>query len=285
MTTREGLALAAELFGDGMVSSFERLEAARRNLPHPRASQSLVEEVAVLGVGPGDLVADVGAWGGLWSERLAAKYGCRCIALDLSRKGLSESVARGVPAVVADAETLPLPAGSVDLVWCRDTMSTLESPQAVLTEFVRILRPGGGVMLYTAVTTPGLEPSERAWFLKALEAPPWWNLGRSPIDDAIKETGLEVVAFETRSPEYSEALMAVDPSEITDQLCRVAQMRRARSELEQALGASWYQRWLAWSHWQLYLILGKIDTAVWMLRKPPAAPERGAPGRRTSESP
>ena len=52
MTTREGLALAAELFGDGMVSTFERLEAARRILPDPRASQSLVDEVAVLGVGP-----------------------------------------------------------------------------------------------------------------------------------------------------------------------------------------------------------------------------------------
>lgn len=62
MTTREGLVLAAELFGDGMVSTFERLEAARRNLPAPQASTSLVEEMAVLGVGPGDLVADVGAW-------------------------------------------------------------------------------------------------------------------------------------------------------------------------------------------------------------------------------
>jgi hypothetical protein len=76
------------------------------------------------------------------------------------------------------------------------------------------------------------------------------------------------VAFETKSPEYSEALMAVDPSEISEQLCRVAQMRRARSALEQALGPSWYERWLAWSHWQVYLILGKIETAAWMLRKP-----------------
>ena len=277
MTSREGLGIAAELFGDEMVSTFERLEDVRRNLAAPRASQTLVDDVAVLGVGPGDLVADVGAWGGLWSERLTAKYGCRCIALDLSCKGLSECAARGVPAVVVDAEVLPLPTVSVDLVWCRDTMSTLESPRAVLTEFVRVLRPGGGVMLYTAVTTPRLESSERAWFLDALEAPTWWNLGRSPIDDAIKETGLEVVAFETKSPEYSEAIMAVDPSEISEQLCRVAQMRRARFELEQALGARWYERWLAWSHWQLYLILGKIETAAWMLRKPPApAPERGA---------
>ena len=269
MTTREGLVLAAELFGDAMVSTFERLETARRNLTAPQASQSLVEDVAVLGVGPGDLVADVGAWGGLWSERLRARYGCRCIALDVSRKGLSEATARGVPAVVADADVLPLPSASVDLVWCRDTLSTLESPQSALTEFVRILRPGGGVMLYTAVTTPLLEPLERAWFLDALEAPHWWNFGRSPIDDAIKETGLDVVAVETKSPEYSEAVMAGDPREISEQLCRVAQMRRARVELEQALGTTWYERWLAWSHWQLYLILGKIETAVWMLRKPP----------------
>lgn len=57
-------------------------------------------------------------------------------------------------------------------------------------------------MLYTAVTTPRLEPSERAWFLDALEAPPWCNLGRPPVDDAIKETGLDVVGFGTKPPEY-----------------------------------------------------------------------------------
>ena len=75
MTSREGRGSAAELFGDEMVSTFERLEAARRDLPAPRASQTLVDDVAVLGVGPGDLVADVGARGGLWSERLTARYG------------------------------------------------------------------------------------------------------------------------------------------------------------------------------------------------------------------
>ena len=84
-------------------------------------------------------------------------------------------------------------------------------------------------MLYNAVTTPRLEPSERAWFLDALEAPPWWNLGRSPIDDAIDETGLDVVAFETRSPEYSEALMAVDPGEISEQLCQSLDIGLAKS--------------------------------------------------------
>lgn len=268
MTGPRGLALAAEQFGEELIRSFERLEAARRELPPARGVRSLIDDVAVLGLASGDIVADVGAWGGLWSERLSTQYDCRCVALDLSPTGLSEAVGRGVPGVVADAESLPLRSESIDLVWCQDTMSCLEDPEAVLREFARVLRPGGGLMLSTALTTSLLEPLERHWFLQALESPAWWSLGRTPIDDAVDMTGFEIVGFEVRSPETSEALIAADAAEVSDQLARIAQLRRARPALEEVLGSKWYARWLAWSHWQAYLFLGKIETAVWMLRKP-----------------
>ena len=251
-----------------MIRSFERLEEARSTLPPPRDVQSLVDDVAMLGLASGAIVADVGAWGGLWSERLSERYSCRCVAIDLSRTGLSEAAGRGVPGVVGDADVLPLRSESIDLVWCRDTMSMLESPDAVLSEFARIVRPGGGVMLYTALTTSLLEPLERGWFLRALASPDWWGLGRAPIESAIQTAGFEIVAFELKSPEYSEALLESDPAEVTGQLARIAQLRRARSALEELLGCTWYERWLAWSHWQAYLFLGKIETAAWFLRKP-----------------
>lgn len=273
--TRTARLAASELFGEGMIRSFETLEQARGALPAPRSARTLVEDVAVLGIGQDDVVVDIGAWGGLWSERLSARYGCHCIALDLSHVGLSEAAGRRLPALRADATILPLRTSSVDVVWCRDTMSMLDDPGAVLREFSRVVKPGGGVALYTAYATELLEPSERAWFLAALDIPPWWGEGRPVVDHAVQEAGLDVVAFQVTSPEYSEAKLVEDLSEVTDELVRVAQLRRHRPALEEALGPRWYGRWLAWSHWQAYLLLGKIETAAWFLRAPA---EPGLPG-------
>ena len=266
--TRSARLAATELFGEEMIRSFETLERTRRALPAPRSASTLVEDIAILGVGPDDVVVDVGAWSGLWSERLSARYGCHCIALDLSHTGLSETAGSGVPGVRADAAVLPLRNGSVDIVWCRDTMSTLDSPGAVLGEFVRVVRRGGAVMLYTAYPTELLERAEKAWFLAALEAPAWWSDGRGVIDQAVRDAGLEVVAFEVTSPGYSESKLGEDVTEVADELARIAQLRRHRPALEEVLGPQWYDRWLAWSHWQAYLFLGKIETASWMLRTP-----------------
>ena len=51
-----------------------------------------------------------------------------------------------------------------------------EDPFATLTEFRRVLRAGGGVVLYTALTTDALEVHERAQLMRALGSPEWWAL-------------------------------------------------------------------------------------------------------------
>lgn len=109
-------------------------------------------------------------------------------------------------------------------------------------------------------------PSPASWLTlrSCLFAP----LPSTWIDDAVHTAGFEVVGFDVKSPEYSEALLEENPTEVTGQLARISQLRRTRAVLEDALGSSWYERWLAWSHWQTYLFLGKLETAAWMLRKP-----------------
>ena len=59
-----------------------------------------------------------------------------------------------------------------------------------------MLRPRGGVMLYTALPTSLLEPAERDRLLTALDAPAWWGSGRAPIDDAVNTAGFDVVGFD-----------------------------------------------------------------------------------------
>jgi len=266
MSGRE-LRIAEEQFSEAADEASSVLDALRRTLPSPADRVSLVEDAAALGIGAGQLVLDVGAGSGGWSRLLVDRFGCTCVAIDVARARVREASSDGLSALLADAELLPVASGSVDAIWCRDTLSTLEDPVLVLREFHRVLRRGGGVVLYTALTTELLESGERARLMKALSAPGWWALGRRPVDEAIAAAEFDVMQFELKSPAYSESLLATDPAEVTAQLAELAQLRRGRDVIEAAIGHDWYERFVAWSQWQLYLLLGKLDTALWLLRK------------------
>ena len=51
--------------------------------------------------------------------------------------------------IVGDLENIPLPDGSVDLVVCESVLEHLEKPQAVFSEFSRVLNSGGYLVLRT----------------------------------------------------------------------------------------------------------------------------------------
>jgi SAM-dependent methyltransferase len=69
-------------------------------------------------------------------------HGC-----DLSRSALAVAnapTAEGVDFRLATAERLPFDDGELDFVWIFDVLEHVESPEAVLAEVFRVLRPGGG---------------------------------------------------------------------------------------------------------------------------------------------
>ncbi|MCL4237716.1 MAG: methyltransferase domain-containing protein [Anaerolineae bacterium] len=77
----------------------------------------------------------------------------RIIALDLSRKMLARAAEKLAPfgdraaLLHHPAETLPFPDGAFDLVTCLETLEFLMGARAVLGELVRVLRPGGLLVL------------------------------------------------------------------------------------------------------------------------------------------
>ncbi len=74
---------------------------------------------------------------------------CRIIALRAARHGLN------LPVMNTAGETLPLPDASFDAVVCWDVIEHVQSPDRVLCEIARVLRPGG-VALVTVI-------NRRAW--------------------------------------------------------------------------------------------------------------------------
>ncbi len=102
------------------------------------------------------LVLDVGTGTGRLPRALLFQPAFRgqVIGVDLSRRMLSHAVesTRPYPGRVTliwqDAQTLPFPDDTFDAVTCLEVLEFTPNPKAVLRELVRVLRPGG-VLLVT----------------------------------------------------------------------------------------------------------------------------------------
>ena len=112
---------------------------------------------------------DAGCGTGFLSFELAAR-GHRVTGVDFAPAMLAE--ARGKAAQQnfpvrfeeADAERLPFPAASFDLAISRHVLWTLPHPEAAIGEWIRVLRPGGRLVVIDGQFGPGVlvEPSQNA---------------------------------------------------------------------------------------------------------------------------
>ncbi|MCA1727772.1 MAG: class I SAM-dependent methyltransferase [Actinobacteria bacterium] len=100
-------------------------------------------QLEVAALPSGLTVLDVGAGGSPYRE-LFDGVARRYVALDLDAPA----------SVLGAAERLPLRDGSVDLIACFQVLEHVESPEATVGEFCRVLRPGGRVLLTTHGTFP-----------------------------------------------------------------------------------------------------------------------------------
>ena len=93
-------------------------------------------------------VLDVGCGGGLLSEEFAA-LGCDVTGIDLSLPTLAaasrHAMASGLSIryLEGSAEQLAFESGTFDVVCCCDVLEHVDSPDAVIGEISRVLKPGG----------------------------------------------------------------------------------------------------------------------------------------------
>lgn len=97
-------------------------------------------------------ILDVGCGGGFLSNQLA-RQGYSVTGVDLSPESLSvahkHDVTGSVKYQVADAYKLPFENESFDVVTAMDFLEHVERPQDVISEFSRVLRPGGIFFYHT----------------------------------------------------------------------------------------------------------------------------------------
>jgi demethylmenaquinone methyltransferase / 2-methoxy-6-polyprenyl-1,4-benzoquinol methylase len=98
----------------------------------------------------GTRALDVAAGPGNVAAELVARGAHEVVALDLSLAMVAEGASRGherIRWVCGDAQRLPLPDASVDVVTISFGLRNVPDPQRALDEFARVLRPGGRVVV------------------------------------------------------------------------------------------------------------------------------------------
>jgi SAM-dependent methyltransferase len=247
----------------------------------PRSPEMLLDAPGWLGLGAGQLVLDAGCRDAAHAVALTRRYGCRAVGIDLVLAGLPKGgaydaaaeAAGRVALVQGDIQALPLADGAFDLVWCRDTLSCLPDCARALRECARVLRPGGGMVLYAVLATDRLEPGDRALVVEGLGNSAA-SMHQPTVEAALAAVGFEVVRRERIGSEWSEYRLERDPGHLIQDLLEVARLTRDRDRLEAALGPVWYQRALAFDLWRLQIVLGRLVPVLYALRKPAAGGQR-----------
>ena len=110
---------------------------------------------------PDEVLLDI-ATGGGHVARTFAPFVAKVIASDLTPEILThaevflrDSGVENFEMLLADAEDIPLPASSVDLVTCRIAPHHFPNPATFVTEAARVLREGGRFVLIDSTVEPG----------------------------------------------------------------------------------------------------------------------------------
>lgn len=109
------------------------------------------EEMDSLAPAPGQRLLDVGCSTGIMLGVLESVYGVSGVGIDFSARALAAAVARdpGGEYFSADALSLPFLDGSFDLAVSFGVIEHVSNPEAMVSEMARVLRPGGGMLVYT----------------------------------------------------------------------------------------------------------------------------------------
>lgn len=119
--------------------------------PAERAAWDRILELVLLRRGALEAI-DIGCGTGFLTFELVAR-GHHVTGVDFAPAMIAEArrkaETRGVAARFeeADAEQLPIPPGSFDLVISRHLLWTLPHPEAAIDEWIRVLRPGGRLVV------------------------------------------------------------------------------------------------------------------------------------------
>ena len=197
-----------------------------KHMGGPAATDELA---ALCHIGPDKYVLEVGCGTGVTTCRLAKRFGCRVLGVDLSermiewarKRALRKGLADLVQFQTADAQDLPFEDGLFDVSMCESVTAFPEDKQKAVNEYARATKPGGYVGLNegTWVQAPPpadlVEDSYRTMAKARFLTPEGWRA-------LLQAAGLADIAVRTyRINAFSQRLNEMQGLDAQDRLDRL----------------------------------------------------------------
>jgi ubiquinone/menaquinone biosynthesis C-methylase UbiE len=236
----------------------------------PRSWAFLFDVAAATGLGSQSTVADVGCGRGNHCYELSRRFECRAVGIDLVLPPLREAALSKertplVEFVQGDIERLPIQAGSINFVWCRDMLVHVRNLEAAVRECCRILRPGGKMLAWVTIETELMERREAERLYAPLAVEPK-SISQQYLEASFKSAGFTISRKEKLGSELIEFYEERD-GRASRELMRIARMRRMRDTLIAEWGKTRYETAHALYHWVVYHLLGKLSSGFYLLEK------------------
>ncbi|WP_326796410.1 class I SAM-dependent methyltransferase [Streptomyces sp. NBC_01808] len=260
---------------DEMYTS-RHLEVAQRGQYRsyePRRSAMLYELVDDLGIGPGDVVLDIGGRDASHSLAMVRMFGCDAVSVDPVASNNEEARAAVAASPLGDKvsvrdgmmEEIPAADGEFDFIFSRDMFFHVVGADRALAEARRVLKPGGQMLLYQTFATDRLEPLERAQLFSDLAVAPE---RMSPEDFRTRAlaAGFTIELTDIIGSEWREAWEEDGEGLTSRQLLYAARLIRKSEQLRAELGDVDYRVELSNALWGVYQMIGKLEPWIFLLR-------------------
>jgi ubiquinone/menaquinone biosynthesis C-methylase UbiE len=268
-----------KLYGEIWATTDPDFEAEIAKPRNPRSPELLFEYADGLGLESGSRVLDIGSRDAVHAIELAHRYGCHVVAADpvgfhtnLATQRLAgerEETRSLVELSDAAIEHMPFDDASFDLVWARDMLNHVALRRG-LAEAFRVLKPGAAMLVFQTFATPLMEPREARRLYEIHSVVPE-NMDPEYLEEVAAATGFMIETEDVIGSEWREYRVESGMDDIGQDLMTVARMRRAETELVDRFGRSRYEATLADLLWGIYLLLGKLSSSIYVLRKPDAS--------------
>lgn len=233
----------------------------------PRGPDLLYALVAGMALPAGAHAIDAGCGEGKHSVLLAERFGLNVLGIDPVDRQIELARRRAHPATVhfkvSSAEALPVPDGTVDLVWCRDVLAHVAALDRVYSEFRRVLRPDGHALVYQMFAGDRLESKEAAWLWKTMGVVPK-SADPANTERAIDAAGLHVDDRIDVASEWKEWSEEHEPR-AARHLLHAARLLRNPQRFIDRFGEAAYQLKLGDSLWHVYPLIGKLSPRIYVL--------------------
>lgn len=162
------------------------------------------ELLALCHVGRGSLMLEIGCGVGITPVYAAQTLGCQVIAIDLSARMLAWARRRvqrlgledDVRLINANAEQLPFGDDYFDAVFCESVTAFVPDKARALSEYVRVVRPGGYVAMTEGLWLKTPPPELVEYLTRAMNGPEFLTLEQWTA--LLRNAGLAIAAASRR---------------------------------------------------------------------------------------